>query len=208
MSCVSKLSQKMLEALDNVDLDDLTQSSNPSSDSESSYTNSGSSSDGSNDDSPNSAAKLCNHDSNTDKHTPKCHKVESAITRVKKTRGPGKKNERTSRCCSWLTRYGLNVLYMTVLSDAPKWKITYHLSIFSSKQMGKPKKNWGNPKSDFLWLDLMKNGILSKLKLWWRLMWFWSLQPSAMMNTTFHFLFHITHLSWCYWIVPRSMVIW
>jgi hypothetical protein len=146
MSCVLKLYQKVLEVLDNVDLDDLTQSTNSSS------THSSSSSDGSGDDDcPNSAAKPRNHDSNTEERTPKCRKVEAATTRVKKSRGPGKKNKSTNKCHTWLSIYGLNPLYTTVLSDdVPKWMITYHLSISSSKQMGKPKKNQGDPRSDFL----------------------------------------------------------
>jgi hypothetical protein len=61
--------------------------------------------------------------------------------------------------------------YVIVVSDMPKRTITYHLSIFSSTQMAKPKTKRGDPKSDFFRLnedddwDTMKAQVMAKIDM-------------------------------------------
>ncbi|KAF8222191.1 hypothetical protein L208DRAFT_1413821 [Tricholoma matsutake] len=134
MSRVSKPSRRLLGSLDNAALHDESSVSDPSSDSEFSSSSLSSSSKSSDDHSILTTSKPCNEDdalsSEEEEPSPKRHKIlGGTVSRVKKKRGPGKKNK------------------TAVHSETTKQTITYHLSIFST--VAKPKTKHSDPKSDF-----------------------------------------------------------
>jgi hypothetical protein len=154
MGRISKPSRKLLDALDALDsgaIDDSTSSS----DSESSSSSSSSSLDSSDSDSDGSKSMPEQDRNQESEQEPslKRRKVAPATSRVKRTRGRGKRTKLQVRL--YLEDFTCDPDWwnIIVLPDAPKRPITYLLSIFSSKHMAKPKAKRGDPKSDFLRLD-------------------------------------------------------
>lgn len=152
MSRVSKPSRRLLGSLDNAALHDESSVSDPSSDSEFSSSSLSSSSKSSDDHSILTTSKPCNEDdalsSEEEEPSPKRHKIlGGTVSRVKKKRGPGKKNKTAGELVCMHQIAHLSLALHIVHSETTKQTITYHLSIFST--VAKPKTKHSDPKSDF-----------------------------------------------------------